>query len=78
MPVYGGEQLTLSGMVLANMSEPGAYCKVTFLDANRQIIAGSTVETGHVTSAPEFTRLSGLVIAPSQARYARVSAISVP
>jgi len=69
VPVYGGEPLTLSGMVKTdNVSGNGAYYKVEYLDSGMQLIPGTTVETGRITGTRDFTRLTCLATAPASAR----------
>jgi|GEM_PF-3214627 RHS repeat-associated core domain len=79
VPTYGGEPLTLSGMVktsgIRDYTGRGAYLKVDYYDSEDQLIPDASVETGRVTGTQDFTLLSTLATAPLHADYARVSAV---
>lgn len=76
VPVYGGELLTLSGMVrTTSISGNGAYYKVEFRDNYDQVIPNATVETGYVTGTQDWTRLSTIASAPANAYRARLYAV---
>jgi hypothetical protein len=83
VPVYGGEALTLSGMVLGNFGDDSAslvkdraFLRLEYYEASNQIIPNTTVETAHATgNVTDFTLLTCLATAPSDTKYVRVSAV---
>ena len=62
VPVYPGEPLTFSGVIITdNVSGGnGAYYKIDYYDAANSLIAGSTVQTGYIAGTRDSTRFASI------------------
>ncbi len=80
VPTYGGEPLTFSGMIkTSGLSGTGAYYKIDYYNASgdnsNNLISGASVQTSYATGTQDWTRLSMIATAPSNANHACVQCI---